>query len=838
MASREWEHLLVRNTATTRPYKYPKEVRGGPKLSLPYRNRAIHGAKLQQDLAAVRAQITLLDQQRQAVGIQGDRGVYLELASEPGFELALKSLDQRERGKKKRHIELVAVREQGQATLATVFVPEGRLSVFENAVTNYLTKNTPPTPKSPAGKPKNQALIESISAVRRAVLDSFWTDDPAVFPQQGQAIWWEVWLRIGLDRARLFENFQTHATAQGLRLGSTRLNFPDRTVCLAYGTAAQMVLSVELLDIVGELRRAKEMASFFTEMKGTEQVQWALSAAASLGVPSPDAPAVCILDSGVTRAHPLIEPGLDESDMHTYDPAWGTADAANWRGHGTSMAGLALHGDLTDALSDPNPRELEHRLESVKVVPPGGFPENNRELYGAITQLSTGLPEIAAPSRRRVFALAVTTEDFRDLGSPSSWSAEVDRLSFGDDGAGQRLFMIAAGNIYDPEQWKLYPDSNDTEQVHDPGQSWNGLTVGACTDKVLLDTTKYPDWTPVALPGTLSPTSTTSVTWKTTWPRKPDLVLEGGNAARNPATGDVDLIDDLAVLTTHFRPSEKLFVPTGDTSAATAQAARLGAILMARYPKFWPETIRALLVHSAEWTPAMKAQVAGESPSTQHQLLLQRYGWGVPDFGRACLSASNVLTLVAQETLQPYGEPVKGAVPSKDMHVHKLPWPVEQLKELFDAQVRLRVTLSYFIEPNPARRGWKYRHRYSSHGLRFEVPRADESLADFHARMTKSAQDEIDGEPDFKGSEWTIRYHRGSLHSDWWEGSAADLASRGYVAVVPVGGWWKEQATANRWSTRVRYSLVVSIHVPEVGVDIYTPIAQQIETEIATSIMG
>jgi len=811
-------------------------VRGGAKLTLPYRNRASHGTKLQQDLAAVRAQLTLLNQQRQAVGIQGDRGVYLELVSEPGFELALKSLDRRDRGQKKRHIELVAVREQGHATLATVFVPEGKLNVFENAVTNYLTKDTPPTAKSPGGNPKNQKLVESVSAIRRAVLDSFWTDELDVFPQPGQAIWWEVWLRVGLDRERFFGEFRTRATAQGLRVGSTRLNFPDRTVCLAYGTPAQMVLSVELLDIVGELRRAKEMASFFTEMRGADQVKWSRALTGSLEAPSADAPAVCVLDSGVTRAHPLIEPGLDECDMHTYDPAWGTADAANWHGHGTSMAGLALHGDLTDALADPNSRKLEHRLESVKVLPPGGFPENKPELYGVVTQLSSGLPEIAFPSRRRVFALAVTTEDFRDRGSPSSWSAEVDRLSFGDDGAGQRLFMIAAGNIDDPDQWKLYPDSNDTEQVHDPGQSWNGLTIGAYTEKVLLDGKKYPDWTPVALPGTLSPTSTTSVTWKTTWPRKPDLVLEGGNAARNPATGEVDPLDDLAVLTTHFRPNEKLFVPTGDTSAATAQAARLGAILMARYPAFWPETIRALLVHSAEWTSAMKAQVASASPSTQHQLLLQRYGWGVPDLGRASLSASNVLTLVAQETLQPYGEPVNNKIPSKDMHLHKLPWPVAQLDELFDAQVRLRVTLSYFVEPNPARRGWKYRHRYSSHGLRFEVPRPDESLADFNARITMEAQDDIDGEPDFKGSEWAIRYHRGSLHSDWWEGSAADLARRGYVAVYPVGGWWKEQANANRWSTRVRYSLVVSIHAPEVGIDIYTPIAERIRTEIRASI--
>ncbi len=78
----------------------------------------------------IRSQLAEVDRERQAVGIQGDRGVYLEVASDPGFDLALKSLEHR-RGKAENHVELVAVREQAERTLATVFVPEGKLRIFE-----------------------------------------------------------------------------------------------------------------------------------------------------------------------------------------------------------------------------------------------------------------------------------------------------------------------------------------------------------------------------------------------------------------------------------------------------------------------------------------------------------------------------------------------------------------------------------------------------------------------------------------------------------------------------------------------------------------------------------
>jgi hypothetical protein len=37
----------------------------------------------------------------------------------------------------------------------------------------------------------------------------------------------------------------------------------------------------------------------------------------------------------------------------------------------------------------------------------------------------------------------------------------------------------------------------------------------------------------------------------------------------------------------------------------------MAAEIMGQYPNYWPETIRALIVHSAEWTENMKKDFLG-----------------------------------------------------------------------------------------------------------------------------------------------------------------------------------------------------------------------------------
>jgi hypothetical protein len=254
----------------------------------------------------------------------------------------------------------------------------------------------------------------------------------------------------------------------------------------------------------------------------------------------------------------------------------------------------------------------------------------------------------------------------------------------------------------------------------------------------------------------------------------------------------------------------------------------MAGIICAEYPDLWPETIRALIVHSAEWTRAMKVHLRGAGGKRARGRLVRRYGYGVPYLARALRSANDSLTLIVQSKLHPFT-----AGKMREMHLHELPWPKEILEELGQTPVRLRVTLSYFVEPNPGRRGWKRRHRYSSHGLRFDVKNPIEKIEDFRKRLNQRALEEDEDKPNPGGDAagWYLgeqTRNKGSIHSDIWVGTAADLAERGAIGVYPVSGWWKDQPKRDRSEVGARYALVVSIETEAEGVDIWTSVAQEI----------
>jgi hypothetical protein len=221
-----------------------------------------------------------------------------------------------------------------------------------------------------------------------------------------------------------------------------------------------------------------------------------------------------------------------------------------------------------------------------------------------------------------------------------------------------------------------------------------------------------------------------------------------------------------------------------------------------------------------------------EFPDNERHSRLRCYGYGVPDLERALWSAANAATLVIQGELQPFDK-VDGEVKTKDMHLHRLPWPTTVLEELGVIEIRMRVTLSYFIEPSPGRRGWTRKHRYQSHGLRFEVKHPLETELAFRKRLSRAAWDEEEEQAVTISDErnWELGYHlrrKGSVHSDTWTGTAAELAQCGVIAVFPVTGWWKERPHLERWGRKARYSLVVTLETPKVDIDLYTPIATQI----------
>lgn len=813
---RDRPHLFIDGGGQTEQYRRPAQAIRTPPL--PGRDRAAHAdalaASIGVALEAARAQLGA----RATAVAEGVPGFYLQIEVPAGEKAVIDQL-----GNRQKQIEVVAVREptaENASVTATVFVPATAEAYYQEKVEAYRTQETR------TGRPKNEPLISRMEVVRLATARSLFTDDDALFPVGDVAVWWEIWLRDGHR-----DVFSRMAARLNLQVKDHAVRFPEREVVLVLANTESIDRLVAHSDVVAELRRAKDTPAFFMGLEGGQQREWSDEALARLTPPADANVAVCILDSGVTQAHPLLSPALDVADLHTINPAWGTADSATqWRGHGTAMAGTALYGDLVPALTGGGAIVLTHRLESVKILPPNGAAHNEPDLYGAITAEAIARAEIQAPNRRRAIALAVTSESSM-RGKPSSWSAAIDQLCFDPDN--RRLLIVSAGNI----RVDLLPADhlvrNDLESVEDPAHAWNALTVGAFTEKVDLIDPALAGWSAIAPAGELSPRSRTSVTWERQWPVKPDVVIEGGNLASNGVLPG-DPVDDLQLLTTHNRPNDRAFNTIGDTSAATALVARLAGAILATRPRLWPETVRGLIVHSAEWTPAMRARVdACNGRKGQIHALVRRYGYGVPNLGRALLSAQNDLTLMVEDALTPFNKE-GGAVKTRDMKVHQLPWPNDVLAQLGDAHVELRVTLSYFIEPNPGERGWTRRHRYASHGLRFAVKKATESLDDFRARVNDAARDEEEGEAaggGAGGDEWLLgpkNRDQGSLHSDFWSGTAADLAQRDAIGVFPVGGWWKEKPYLEKWDTEARYALIVTIKAPGVEVDIYSPVEAKI----------
>lgn len=751
-------------------------------------------------------------------------GFYLRVVSRANEPLVAEKFEQKQHG----GVELLAVTddETAHTSSATLFVPTPAAGFLEDAIELYRTQWEPRAKKEP--KPKHRDLIEGIAGVSLATIRDLWIDSPNTFPAAGQRIQWEVWFRPGTT-----DRFRTIALDRGMEVGSHPLIFPEDVVILVEGTPEQMAAAVDATVSVSKLARAKKNSTFIVSAGIEEQLLVVDALRDRIQTTPGSQNSVCVLDTGVNSAHPLLRPILATEDCHSYLTAWGVTDHD---GHGTKMAGICGYGDLADHLSTNDPVPIPYILESVKIFPPRG--QNEHDLLGAITAGGIARVELAHPVRRRVFCLATSTDgDTPHYGRPTSWSAELDQLSagVGEDGDTRRIICVSIGNIRIPLAHAEYLTANDLAEVESPAQAWNALSVGAFTDKIELQGAGYDGWQPFGTSGDLCPTSRTA-TWNRVWPIKPDFVLEGGNLGVDPADSLGYGVPSLQLVSTSATYPTPPLDSCGETSAATAAAARICALIQAEYPNLWPETVRALVVGSAVWNNQMMSHLPDEPTKTDHALLLKRYGFGIPEVQRALHSARNALTLIEQDSIRPYIKSGSTAA-SREMKVYTLPWPAEVLTSLQTQEVEMRVTLSYFIEPNPAESARNRKSRYGSHGLRFAVQLPDESLDDFRKRINKAAR-EMEDPTQYVGDDgWVLGPNlrdRGSLHSDIWRGPAADLARRASIAVYPVGGWWKDRTQLERYDSDARFALVVSIgtRAVDLDIDIYTPITNQIAIAI------
>lgn len=662
----------------------------------------------------------------------------------------------------------------------------------------------------------------------------------------GRICWFELGCRGGYrNRGEDTANSRAQVVRQLHRLGASQnldeFLGPEQVYFFVRLTRTQLDELRRATDCIYEVELAPQP---LRDLKLLDDVATKDVANFALAQPHEDAPSVVVLDTGIATGHPLLRSAILTAT--TAGPEIPSPE--DTYGHGTKMAGLALYRDVGAAI-ERGSADAPHWLQSSRLLIAPGYgtaADDNYEKWPVLTERAVRSAEDADPRpRNRAFVLAVTRsmqDPPLDGIAPTLWSQAVDQLAF-REGYG-RLMIVSAGNARDA-QWlalaEQYPQLQLSEKIHQPAQASNALTVGAFTSRVELPNDEdYAESRVVATkPGGISPYTSTGLVGNE-WSIKPDVVFEGGNLAISGTLTD-STVPTLSALTTSHRHTHGS--PVGlmsMTSEASARVGRVAAQIWSLEPKLRPETVRGLIVHSASWTKAMIEDFPGLNDR------LQACGYGVPNERLASECAKGVATIVVEDSMpnavieeEPKKAPPKRATTKtteprvrRKVKLYRLPLPESLLSDA-DPDVELRVTLSYFTEPN------KFGRR-TFHGLdlKWDMQGPQES-ADAFIRRINALKRPKDAEgkrlkPDkTKSFDWDVgieRRSRGTVQSDRWRGKMSALVGDKLIAIVPVLGWWDQRKALK--TQEMKFTLVVSVFGPGV----YTAIKPEVEVETGITI--
>ncbi len=794
----EQSHFFLHDGAAV-PIEY--KTGGGGDKSVPERNIQIHAAAIRQQYEnSLAASQRKLVERREADKPVAD-GVYLDFELK-GDDLPYESLD----AKQGAHLLAVNSGDAEDTKIASLFLPEKNSSWLSKKLDKYQE------PVAEGKNPPNMRLINSVETVSSSTARSLFPDKEEYDGLQPNAPrYFEIWLDVIDDEE--IEKSRRILRQLGIEMAQDEpLIFEHVTVLLVQATKEAIDDIPFSLDYVEAIRLYYNPAEMLDN--DAEQREWEeLIGDDIINNVTDDSVIVGLLDMGVNNGHPLLQPFLPDERRATVLP---NIDVSHEGDHGTGMAGLLEYGDLVDFMGRREHLDINHALASVKMM--SDRHPNDKKLYGLVTSDAIAKAEEFGA---RITCMAITEDHERNNGSPSSWSAAIDKALF-NHGECNRLMLISAGNTKtDNIRTENYLDSLATSSIQSPCESMNALVVGAYTRRCVCQKEGY---TPIAPPDGISPHTRTSFLWrhKTI---KPDIVMEGGNVGHHSLLKNSDL-EEMSLVTTNDDWNQKPFQHFNGTSASTALAARLAARVQTANPNLSMLSIRALMVHSASWTNEMMRLDA------RTENVMKYCGYGVPDESKAMASNDTYATFIVENELVPF----KDDGTYNQMHFYALPWPKEALLQMDAENVKMRVTLSYYIEPSPSFKTDFDKYRLASARLAFDVNTPRETREQFIARNNLNQSVHIRSKNDSERWEIgaTVRGNS-TVQSDWFECTARDLAECNEIAVFPKSGWWKFRKIANVHN-RIKYSLVVSIETEETK--IYDAVRVAIGQAIAVGVRG
>ncbi len=545
--------------------------------------------------------------------------------------------------------------------------------------------------------------------------------------------------------------------------------------------------------------------------------------------PAANAPAICVIDSGIEEGHAWLAPAIDTVASKCFLPgidAKAVQDEVKAAGHGTRVAGAVLYpleipraGEVTPVAWLQNARVLNADNRVPESLTPA------RYLTEAVNHA------VASARSPKIFTHSIASGAACPLYRMTAWASKLDELSAALD----ILVVQAAGNLDEFGSAKNNPGIvdhrkagreypayllEDSCRIANPAQSLHALTVGAVPGAVFdnVDLKSFGE-------SADHPASYSRTGWGMWNAIKPEVVEVGGDYCYEkgkvgPGFPRAEVSNELLCATFHGAPA---FAKDGvGTSFAAPKVAHIAARIQSVFPDASPQLYRTLIVRSARWPAWAESH---EKPDE----VLRHIGFGKPDVVRATENSAHRITLITPDSVE---------IRNYDLHLYSIKIPGQLRAGAGDAKIRIEVTLSYTAEPRRTRRS---RYGYLRTRVDWRSSGLGESLEEFRRRLLKEGRPRVYTQPkwmihhqDRHGEAEETNRDRGTVQKDWALFEPHELASEVAIAVRAHNGWdhRKEEGLAN-------YCLAVSFEIIGAEIPIYSLIAKaqaQVDAEVQAEI--